>query len=226
MKTKPPTDPRFIDLTGKTFGRLKVLSFIESRKGQKYWACKCTCGKLTRASGGALNEGRMKSCGCYKEEYAKYSKITHGESGKDTRTREYAIWAGIITRCENPKTSKYHRYGGRGISVCPEWRASFSAFLKDMGRCPKDHSIDRFPNPDGNYEKSNCRWATIFQQANNRCSNRHILFNGEYHTIAEWSRIAGVNQLTLGGRLRAGWGIERALTEQINSTKRNKNVKL
>lgn len=93
---------------------------------------------------------------------------THGESAKNI-TVEYVAWHSMITRCEDPNFIGWHRYGGRGISVCKRWRKSYENFLKDVGRKPSpDHSLDRYPDPDGNYEPGNVRWATGKQQRWNR----------------------------------------------------------
>jgi hypothetical protein len=88
---------------------------------------------------------------------------THNRS----RTREYSSWLNLIQRCTNPKNPRYKHYGGRGITVCPEWRLSFEQFFKDMGPRPEGRSIDRINN-DGNYEPGNCRWATAYEQNFNK----------------------------------------------------------
>jgi hypothetical protein len=127
---------------------------------------------------------------------------------------EYRAWQQIRGRCENSARNDFHRYGGRNIRVCELWR-SFDAFYEDMGNKPtSQHSIERRDN-NGNYEKSNCYWATKKEQARNTCRNRLLTFNGETRCLTEWSDIVDIAPATLTSRLRLGWSIERALTTPI-----------
>lgn len=117
-------------------------------------------------------------------------------------------------RCHNPKMDKYEYYGGRGIAVCERW-ASFENFLADMSERPSpQHTLDRI-NVDGNYEPGNCRWATKLEQMNNRQINHRVTFNGETHTLAEWSRIVGIPKGTLYARAEKGWTVEMTLTTPL-----------
>lgn len=127
---------------------------------------------------------------------------------------EYAVWSAMIARCENLERWNYHRYGGRGIRVCERWRESFAAFYADMGPRPVGHTIERRDN-NGNYEPSNCFWATKQRQANNRRSNVIVVIDGESHTIAEWGRIRGVSHQYISWRLKQGWPIEEALSPKL-----------
>lgn len=132
--------------------------------------------------------------------------VTHGMS----KTREYGIWANMRARCSNKKTKNYHRYGGRGIVVCEEWK-TFEGFYADMGRAPKEHSLDRIDN-NGNYEPENVKWATAKEQANNTIRNRIIEYKGESRTLAQW-----VDKLSLGYsrvqyRLGKGMAVADAFT--------------
>lgn len=159
-----PMQRKFEDLTGKKFGKLTVLSIVNRVKvGERIkWKCRCECGKIKITSSKMLKNGRSKHCGCSKN--AKGINLKHGGKG----TPEYNIWASMKARCYNKKSAAYQYYGGRGITVCESWKNSFVCFLKDMGKRPSlELSIDRINN-DGNYEPSNCRWATIFEQNKNR----------------------------------------------------------
>ncbi len=139
----------------------------------------------------------------------------HGHKPQSGASPEYITWNGMRARCHNPRNPNFVRYGARGIIVCDAWRTSFEKFLYDMGRKPSAfHSLERIDN-NGNYEPSNCRWATATEQANNRRSSRVLRFNREERTLAEWSRLSGIGITTIHQRLKWGWSVERALTQPV-----------
>lgn|SRR6266436_912231 len=131
---------------------------------------RCFCGEIfiTRAS--SLRNGHTKSCGCLKKaKAAELAALRFRKHGEARRTAEYKTWAGMIARTTIPSVDSWKYYGGLGVTVCERWRYSYENFLKDMGRRPSvKHSIDRFPNPSGNYEPGNCRWATKREQRLNQ----------------------------------------------------------
>lgn len=199
---------RYKELTGQRFGYWTVLFKAEKSDNGAYWHCRCDCGTEKDVKGTLLQSGESLSCGCYNREMS-HQNAKHGMS----RTRIYGIWQGMKDRCYNPNNDKYYLYGGRGIRVCEQWLGEhgFEHFYEwaIQNGYKEDLTIDRYPNKDGNYEPSNCRWADVFQQANNLSTNRLITYNGETHTLAEWSRIKGINRNTLNYRTRIGWDINR-----------------
>ncbi len=149
-------------LIGQKFGRLTVLSVYKKEGVRGQWCnCVCECGGFHDGLLPNVRNGRTSSCGCLVNGSF---NVTHGKS----KTKVYNCWNGMRARCSNENAPNYSFYGGRGISVCPEWRDSFEAFYACIGDPPtKHHSIDRINN-DGNYEPSNCRWATKKEQNKNR----------------------------------------------------------
>ena len=155
-----------LDLTGHVYGQLTVQSCAGYTKGFSLWLCACTCGGQCVVRGNGLRTGNTHSCGCLMRNTAAQRQRTHGAS----KTRTYRIWKAMRTRCSNPLQRNAARYVLRGITVCSRWD-DFSLFLADMGECPDGMSIDRVDN-DGNYEPSNCRWATAKTQARNSTGKR------------------------------------------------------
>lgn len=208
------------DLSGKKIGKLTVISpvRIRDKKGRSrvWWNCHCDCGKdcLIRASALTRTKERQKSCGCM---LASFGGTKHGLY----HTRLHKTWSNMKTRCFNPNCKRYMDYGGRGITVCDEWKNDFLVFYKwAINNGYSDElTLDRINN-DGNYEPSNCRWAEPFTQRINRRDVHLITYNGETLTAKEWSKRIGGNEHLVSYRLRAGWDEIKAITTP--PTKRRK----
>lgn len=161
-------------MIGQRFGLFVVICEADRRFNKagisiRYFRVRCDCGKENIVRGDNLRTNNTRSCGCL-ERARKHSIPHHKAPGT-----EYGIWTGMRSRCRNPKCKDYRKYGARGIRVCQRWDkgegnlSGYECFLADMGRRPSPrHSIDRFPTKSGNYEPSNCRWATPEQQYANR----------------------------------------------------------
>jgi hypothetical protein len=156
-----------MDLTGKRFGRLLVISICEPRKGVTYWLCRCDCGKEKEIRGADLKSGKTNSCGCLQLERQSAGRHqTHGLVNKNRRL--YKIWKGMKDRCKNKNNPNFHRYGGRGIIVCQEWfnYENFYQWATTNGYAD-NLTIDR-KNNDGGYSPENCRWVTPQENTKNR----------------------------------------------------------
>lgn len=209
-------DNKLKDMTGMKFGLLTVIERapdkIVSGKQVTHWYCECDCGnpEIISVSGHNLRNGHTKGCGC------KIGGVTHGMHG----TRIYGIYRGMITRCENPNCKSYHRYGGRGIYICTEWRDKYSGFTRfydwaTANGYSDDLTIDRIDNDDG-YYPGNCRWATYKEQANNRADNVHFTCNGRTMTASEWADELGVSNATLLARHKKGWSDKDIIETPVN----------
>jgi hypothetical protein len=188
-----------------------VIRFDSFKGPHSSWLARCDCGTEVVVLGSNLRAGTTRSCGCLQAEIMA-SRALHGHARADKRTTEYRTWLSMMTRCHNPNSDGYAKYGAAGVTVCERWRVSFEAFLADMGRKPSPrHSIDRIDNARG-YEPDNCRWATPSMQTENRRSTRFVIVNGERIPLAEAARRCGLPLATVHTRLRRGMSVEDALT--------------
>lgn len=210
----------FKDLSGMNFNKLTVIDRAPDKiskdgRHRTAWNCKCECGEMIVITSDALLSGNQVSCGCYKKKKLSDMTTTHGK----TNTRLYSVWNGIKGRCTNKNMPEYCLYGGRGITICEEWRSNFMSFYTwaiengyDENAQRGVYTVDRI-DVNGPYSPENCRLATQMEQMQNTRKNHNIEYNGEVHSIAEWSRITGIRSEKIRNRVsKLGWSPERALT--------------
>lgn len=192
-------------LIGKKFNMLTIVSYKKKYNNKNYFVCKCDCGNISEIRANHILNDNQYSCGCIR---TKYENRNVGEAIYDT-------WNRMMHRCYDIKHHKYARYGARGISVCDEWKNNYDSFYKwsinngfQLGL-----SIDRINN-NGNYEPSNCRWATRKQQMNNTSRNKYLTYNNETHTLAEWSDILNIKYNTICSRLHRGKSVTEVLANK------------
>ena len=196
-------------MIGKRFGRLVVLSEAERNKcGSRRWLCQCDCGEQKAITGNNLSTNQTTSCGCFQREGAAARKLTHGMR----HTKIYKVWHSMLERCHDTKNQAWIRYGGRGIKVCESWK-SFENFIADMGNTPfAGAQIDR-ENNNGDYEPSNCRWATGTQNARNKSNNHLLEYEGQTKCLSEWAESLGMTYSKLKSRInKHNWSVERAFS--------------
>ena len=197
--------PKKIDCIGSRFGRVVVINEVPQGAGKRRRVlCRCDCGNNIVTDPRSLFIGHTKSCGCLQKEIvSKSSKLRCTTHGK-TKTKEYSTWGHMKGRCYNKSNAKYKDYGGRGIKVCDRWLESFENFFEDMENAPsKFHSIERL-NVNGDYEPSNCKWATNAEQAVNKRKHRVVAYEGRFMPLSEACRLAKVSYQTALYRLNKG----------------------
>lgn len=207
-----------MDYTGVRFGKLVGEAFHHSTEDNaRVWLMRCDCGGSRLITPSKLNsEGEEAAClPCRKLEGVGILRTaTVVREAGSSQGLTYASWQAMKTRCLNVNDHGYPNYGGRGIKIYQPWIESYDNFLSDMGERPEGTTIDRIDG-NGNYEPGNCRWATPTEQNNNLSSNHRLSFNGESLTVKQWSRKLKINDQTLHERLKAGWPLEKALTEPV-----------
>lgn len=168
--------------------------------------CRCECGKEREVFAFSLRKLEYLVCLC---------DVKSSDDRRAIEQPEWHCYSGMLNRCLNTRDKQYGQYGGRGITVCDKWQKGFWRFLEDMGPRPSsEHSLDRYPNQNGNYEPGNVRWATSKEQQRNMRSNRLLEFRGETRTVAEWAELLGLKSVTIRDRLdRLKWPLEKALTQ-------------
>lgn len=199
---------------GGIFGNLTVLE--RTSESRAYFLCQCACGNQKKIRRDHLRNGKIISCGCVRTAGSSArahvmhaANTTHGKS----RTKLHGVWFGIKQRCTNPKSTAFKYYGGKGISICERW-LDFSNFFADLGEPEIGMTLDRI-NSNGNYEPSNCRWATRKEQMLNTSRNHYLTHNGETMTISQWAEKTGISQKNIGNRIKKGWPIPEALETPV-----------
>lgn len=194
---------RLVDLTGQKFGRLTVIKREQNDKtNHTRWKCQCNCGNIIVVSGSSLRTGETKSCGCLRKEKVIKRSLKHSMSS----TRIYYIWKAMKQRCYNVKHVEYFNYGGRGIKVCNEWLDKGNGFSNFYNWAiengyKEDLSIDRI-NVNGNYEPNNCKWIPFKNQCENKTTSHYISYNGQTHTMKQWSVILNINYDKIRQRIK------------------------
>ncbi len=192
---------RKANLVGQTFGFLRVEARDGSKGRNTAWRCRCVCGAAVRFREVNLRAPDPPSCGCMRIPFInRLAKI------------EQQIWRSMQRRCYVKADPAYKYYGALGVKVCARWREAFENFLSDMGPRPSpEHSIDRYPDNNGNYEPGNCRWATRQEQGRNMRNNVKLKMGGQEFLLIEYLEHHGINKELVKKRMRLGWPIIEAV---------------
>ena len=181
---------------GNVYGRLTVVRRKGSIGCKAAYECLCECGELLTVTGDSLRQGKQKSCGCYRSDFARSNSTKHGHSNAGGLRREsktYKSWQEMHARCKNEKHISYKNYGGRGVLICRRWE-DFANFLADMGERPEHTSLDRIDN-SLDYSHENCKWSDRKTQNNNRRGCHMLEFEGKTQTLAQWCDELGLSYM-------------------------------
>jgi hypothetical protein len=202
-------------IAGQRFGYLTYIKDTRMIKRARYALFQCDCGNTVETNIHRPRTGVTKSCGCLKIKTIKLWATKHGATCGRKPQPEYKSWLSMKERCCKPQNKSYKNYGGRGITICESWLHSFETFFADMGNRPsRRHSIERI-DVNGNYEPSNCKWATPKEQARNTRTARFVTINGISKQICEWADESGIRRETIWRRLNDGWDALRAVFEPV-----------
>lgn len=201
----------FVNYVGERFGILVVVEELMRVRRDRCFLVQCDCGNRTYAGYDSLMNGK-ESCGCLNKAKNGSHFVTHGL----TRHPLYSTWCNIKCRCTNPNTDSYKDYGGRGITICEEWKNDFKKFYDwciESG-WQRHLSVDRIDN-DGHYEPSNCRITTLEVQSRNKRNNIWIEYQGERLVVTDWCKRLGINETTVYNRIINGMNPVDALTKEV-----------
>lgn len=204
---------------GDVFERLTVVEKVAGASPTE-WICACNCGQQKQIRDSYLRSGHAKSCGCFRKDYVARISTREGY----TQHELYKTWLAMMARCYDPKNVGYKNYGARGIQVCSRWHV-LKNFILDMAPRPHGLQIERIDN-NGNYEKSNCKWATTWEQSNNRRDSHYLEWQGGRFTIAQIAMMLGMKRNTVNERVRRGWNVEKIMaTPTLTSEVRRARAK-
>jgi hypothetical protein len=192
-----------LNIAGERYGRLVAIERVASRGRRTFWLFRCDCGSMAERNVEPVRAGTSRSCGCLKPEVTAARSITHGHMRGRRESREHKSWSHAKSRCFNPNDPKFQNYGGRGITMCPEWRDDFAAFFAYMGPVPIGLTLDRI-DVHGNYEPGNCRWATSSEQARTRTDNVLVEHEGRILILKDYAAAIGVPYKLLHQGMRRG----------------------
>lgn len=191
-------------MIGRIFGKLTVLSEAgRSNDKQKVYLCECECGTKTKVISGNLKKGNSQSCGCARRKTCAARMTLLNFKHGQTDTKLWRTWKGVLERTTRVTSAHFHRYGGKGITVCDQWK-SFEIFAKDVGQPPSDlHSLDRIDNSLG-YFPGNVRWATPKEQAQNRSTNVWVFIDGQKMIASDAAKKIGVSKSSISRWIESG----------------------
>ena len=199
-----------IDLTGKQFGKWKVIDYSHYTRQTSFWNCLCECGTAKKVNSINLRHGKSKQC-----------SSCRSKGNRTANLRLYTTQYNMKNRCNSKKDKSYKNYGGRKITVCKEWLEDYFNFKRwalENGY-QSNLTLDRVGSDSG-YNPNNCKWSTRIEQNNNKRNNTKLTFDGKTQTLAQWARELGVLRETLRSRIRYGWSVEKTLTAPIRKHKK------